>query len=167
MGIVGATAVRRKRPFWIWPCRLKPLSRLTQFTGLVKSPFSTTEKQKFANDVSHYNNFYEFGTDKSDPAKNAQNSRRLHGPSLSKVRFAKPRKLILDEILKLAPLEERILPPSLCGALVHRCAVDRFLLQRPRKARRADTGELATSPSKPSMILAKMPQAKYGGIDFP
>ena len=39
----------------------------------VKGPFSTDEKITPFNDVTHYNNFYEFGADKSDPAKNAQN----------------------------------------------------------------------------------------------
>jgi sulfoxide reductase catalytic subunit YedY len=32
--------------------------------NLVKSPFSTTEKPNTYNDVTHYNNFYEFGTGK-------------------------------------------------------------------------------------------------------
>ena len=36
-----------------------------------KSPFSTDEKPTPLKDVTTYNNFYEFGTDKSDPAANA------------------------------------------------------------------------------------------------
>src|SRR5271165_1908318 len=36
-----------------------------------KSPFSTTEKESPYQAVTTYNNFYEFGTDKSDPARNA------------------------------------------------------------------------------------------------
>ena len=39
----------------------------------VKGPFSTDEKANSYNDVTHYNNFYEFGVDKDAPAKNAQN----------------------------------------------------------------------------------------------
>src|SRR5215472_17158270 len=46
-----------------------------KFSGLVASPFSTTEKQTSFSDTTHYNNFYEFGTDKSDPARNAQRFR--------------------------------------------------------------------------------------------
>src|SRR5258708_20604443 len=38
----------------------------------IKGPFSTDEKINSYNDVSHYNNFYEFGVDKDQPAKNAQ-----------------------------------------------------------------------------------------------
>src|SRR5437899_1214647 len=47
----------------------------TKLTVAVKSPFSTTEKQSTFEDVTHYNNFYEFGTDKVDPSKNAGNFR--------------------------------------------------------------------------------------------
>jgi len=41
----------------------------------VKSPFSTTEKMNSFEDVTHYNNFYEFGIEKDQPAKNAQRFR--------------------------------------------------------------------------------------------
>src|SRR5260370_92967 len=70
MGIVGATAVAGKG---LLDLALPPQTAFaaTQFTGLVKSPFSTTEKQNSLNDVSHYNNFYEFGTAKSDPARHS------------------------------------------------------------------------------------------------
>ena len=34
-----------------------------------KSAFSTVEKQNSYQDVSTYNNYYEFGTDKSEPAR--------------------------------------------------------------------------------------------------
>ena len=38
----------------------------------VKSPLSTTgETLTSYQDITHYNNFYEFGTDKGDPARNA------------------------------------------------------------------------------------------------
>ena len=39
--------------------------------GVKKSPFSTTETITPFNDVTHYNNYYEFGTGKSDPARYA------------------------------------------------------------------------------------------------
>ncbi len=44
-----------------------------------KSPLSTTEPPTPYEDVTTYNNFYEFGTDKGDPARNAQSSRRARG----------------------------------------------------------------------------------------
>jgi sulfoxide reductase catalytic subunit YedY len=43
----------------------------------VKSPLSTTEKPTPYQDVTSYNNFYEFGTSKSDPAHNAKNLRTI------------------------------------------------------------------------------------------
>ena len=107
MGIAGATAVAGKGLFDL---ALPPQNALaaTQFTGLIKSPFSTTEKQNSLNDVSHYNNFYEFGSDKSDPAKNAQNFKTTPWTVSVEGEVSKPRKFTMDEILKLAPLEERI-----------------------------------------------------------
>src|SRR6202045_3689514 len=75
----------------------------------IKSPLSSTdEKINTYNDVTHYNNFYEFGVDKDQPAKNAQ--RFVTSPWTVSVggEVAKPRKFSMDEILKLAPLEERI-----------------------------------------------------------
>jgi len=75
----------------------------------IKSPLSSTdEKINTYNDVTHYNNFYEFGVDKDEPAKNAQ--RFVTSPWTVSVggEVAKPRKFGMEEILKLAPLEERI-----------------------------------------------------------
>src|SRR5713101_7016994 len=107
MGFVGATAVAGKGLLDLaWPPQTAFAA--SQFTGLVKSPFSTTEKQNTLNDVSHYNNFYEFGTDKSDPAKYAQNFKTTPWTVSVEGEVGKPRKFSLDEILKLAPLEERI-----------------------------------------------------------
>jgi sulfoxide reductase catalytic subunit YedY len=59
-------------------------------------------------DVTTYNNFYEFGVNKEDPARLAHTLRprpwtlRVEGHCL------KPRTFDIDDILKLAPLEERV-----------------------------------------------------------
>ena len=42
-----------------------------KLANLKKSPFSTDEKPNAYKDITTYNNFYEFGTDKDDPARNA------------------------------------------------------------------------------------------------
>ena len=59
--------------------------------------------------VTSYNNYYEFGTGKDEPAKNAP---KWQPASPWTVRIegevAQPKTLDLDQILKLAPLEERI-----------------------------------------------------------
>ena len=76
--------------------------------GIKKSPFSTTETVTPYKDVTTYNNYYEFSTDKEGPAKLAQNFRTHPW----KVKIAglvdKKQDLDLDAILKMAPPEERI-----------------------------------------------------------
>jgi methionine sulfoxide reductase catalytic subunit len=74
----------------------------------VKSPFSTTEAVNSFQDVTHYNNFYEFGTDKTDPARNSGNFRTAPWTVSVEGEVKKPAKYSMDDILKLAPLEERI-----------------------------------------------------------
>jgi methionine sulfoxide reductase catalytic subunit len=72
-------------------------------------PFSTMEKPTPAQLVTSYCNFYEFGTEKSDPPRLA--------PKLLKTRpwtvrvdgeVAKPRVFDIDELQAVAPLEERV-----------------------------------------------------------
>ena len=59
-------------------------------------------------DVTTYNNYYEFGTDKSEPAVNSKLF-KPHPWTISIEGEVKKNKTIgIDEILKLAPLEERI-----------------------------------------------------------
>ena len=59
-------------------------------------------------DVTSYNNFYEFGTDKSDPAHNA--GKFVTRPWTVSVEGAikNPKTYDLDALLKLAPMEERV-----------------------------------------------------------
>ncbi|HEY1496393.1 MAG TPA: molybdopterin-dependent oxidoreductase, partial [Candidatus Solibacter sp.] len=76
--------------------------------NLVKSPFSTTEKENTLAQVSSYNNFYEFGTEKNQPAEKARNFKTSPWTLSVEGLVEKPRKFSMDEILKLAPLEERI-----------------------------------------------------------
>ena len=76
--------------------------------NLVKWPGSTSEAITSENDVTHYNNFYEFGTSKGDPAENAGNFVTSPWSVSVDGEVQKPRKFTIDEIMKLAPLEERI-----------------------------------------------------------
>src|SRR5688572_30225092 len=55
-----------------------------------------------------YNNFYEFGTDKDDPARLAGTLRPRPWSVVVDGLVAKPQRLDIDEILKVASLEERI-----------------------------------------------------------
>ena len=77
-------------------------------TGVTKWPYSTTEKVTSESDVTTYNNFYEFGTDKGDPSQNAKNFRTSPWEVSIEGEVKKPLKLSMDDILKIAPLEERI-----------------------------------------------------------
>jgi sulfoxide reductase catalytic subunit YedY len=72
------------------------------------SPFDTTEKVTPEKIVTTYNNYYEFGTEKDQPAKNAQKFVTSPWTVSVEGECAKPRKFSMDELLKLAPLEERI-----------------------------------------------------------
>ncbi len=73
-----------------------------------RSPLSVADAANTRDEITGYNNFYEFGTDKADPAANA--GRLVTRPWTVQVdgEVLKPRTFDIDELLKLAPLEERI-----------------------------------------------------------
>jgi methionine sulfoxide reductase catalytic subunit len=78
------------------------------FADLPKSAFSTDEEPNTLEDITSYNNYYEFGFDKGDPA--------LYAGSLTTTPWSieiggmvdNPGTFDLADILKDAPLEERI-----------------------------------------------------------
>jgi sulfoxide reductase catalytic subunit YedY len=165
MGIVGVTAVAGKG---LLDLALPPQTALAtaKLTGLAKSPFSTTEKQNSYEDVTHYNNFYEFGTDKGDPAKNSQKFQTAPWTVSVEGEVKKPRKFSMDEILKIAPLEERIYR--------HRC-VEAWSIVVPWIGFSFSNLVNLVEPTPKAKFVAfesyfdprQMPQAKYAGIDFP
>jgi sulfoxide reductase catalytic subunit YedY len=73
-----------------------------------KSAFSTSETLTPLKDVTHYNNFYEFSTDKDGPAKLSGSFQPLPWSVSVEGLVAKPKTYDMDALLKLAPLEERI-----------------------------------------------------------
>jgi len=76
--------------------------------GLTKSPFSTTETITPFQDVTHYNNYYEFSTEKEEPANLAKNFRTRPWKVKIDGLVDKKQDLDVDEIIKMAPPEERI-----------------------------------------------------------
>ncbi|HEY5799098.1 MAG TPA: protein-methionine-sulfoxide reductase catalytic subunit MsrP [Burkholderiaceae bacterium] len=70
--------------------------------------YAITDKQTEFKDASTYNNYYEFGTDKSEPAQNAGTLRTRPWTIAIEGEVLKPQTLDIDSLLKLAPLEERI-----------------------------------------------------------
>jgi len=68
----------------------------------------TMEKLTPYADVSSYNNFYEFGTDKADPAKNAGSLKTQPWTVVVEGEVKKPGTWDIDALLKLSSMEERI-----------------------------------------------------------
>ena len=85
-----------------------PLLEAGTKINTVKGPFATDEKQTPLKDITSYNNFYEFGTGKDDPARNAGSLRTRPWTVQVEGAVSKPKKLDIDEILKLAPAEDRV-----------------------------------------------------------
>jgi sulfoxide reductase catalytic subunit YedY len=76
--------------------------------GIQKSAFSTTEKQTPYKDVTNYNNFYEFSTDKYEPAGAAKDFKTRPWTVTIDGLVQKKQQLDVDAIIKLATPEERI-----------------------------------------------------------
>jgi methionine sulfoxide reductase catalytic subunit len=68
----------------------------------------TMEKVTEYKDATSYNNFYEFGTDKADPAKNAHTLKTTPWTVEVEGLVKKPAKYTLEDLIKLSPMEERI-----------------------------------------------------------
>jgi methionine sulfoxide reductase catalytic subunit len=72
------------------------------------SPFSTAEPPTPYRDITRYNNFYEFGTDKESPAKRAHTLRTRPWTVAVEGEVKRPKVYDVDTLIRLAPLEERI-----------------------------------------------------------
>ncbi len=68
----------------------------------------TMEKLTDYKDAATYNNYYEFGTDKSDPARNAHTLKTQPWSVAVEGLVKNPKTFTLEELLKLSPMEERI-----------------------------------------------------------
>jgi sulfoxide reductase catalytic subunit YedY len=138
----------------------------TKLTGVTKSSYTVDDKVTPLDAITHYNNFYEFGTDKEDPARNAQNFRT--SPWMVKVEgeVTKPKILDLDALMKLAPLEERIYR--------HRC-VERWSIVVPWIGYPLNALLKEVEPTSKAKFVAfesyydrkQMPQGAWAGIQFP
>jgi methionine sulfoxide reductase catalytic subunit len=79
-----------------------------KLAGMQKSTLSTAEPVNSFKDISTYNNYYEFGTDKYSPAGNAKTLNPRPWTVAVEGEIKKPKLYDIDELMKLAPLEERI-----------------------------------------------------------
>jgi len=138
----------------------------TKLAGVTKSSYTVDEKVTPLDVITHYNNFYEFGTDKEDPSRNAQNFRT--SPWMVKVEgeVAKPKVLDLDALMKLAPLEERIYR--------HRC-VEAWSIVVPWVGYSLNALLKEVEPTSKAKFVAfesyydrkQMPQGTWAGLQFP
>jgi sulfoxide reductase catalytic subunit YedY len=131
-----------------------------------RSPFSTDEKPTPFQDVTHYNNFYEFGTGKDQPAGLAKDLRTSPWTVAVGGAVAKPKTFDLDAITKLAPFEERIYR--------HRC-VEGWSIVVPWIGYSLSALLKQVEPSAKARYVAfqslydprQMPEARWAGIPLP
>jgi len=163
LGIAGAAAVAGKG---LYSALSPEVAHAGTKLATVKTGYTVDEKISSADDVTHYNNFYEFGSDKGDPAKNAQKFRTSPWTVSIEGQVKTPRKISLDEILKLAPLEERIYR--------HRC-VERWSIVVPWIGYSLGTILKLVEPTEKAKYVAfqtyfehnDMPWAKYTALTYP
>jgi len=131
-----------------------------------KSAFSTSEAVTPYDNVTHYNNFYEFGVGKEDPAEKAKNFRTSPWSVKVSGLVDKPRTFSVEELMQLAPLEERIYR--------HRC-VEAWSIVVPWVGFSLSVLLKEVAPQAKAKFVAlesfydqgQMPEARYGGIPFP
>ena len=78
------------------------------FEGLIKTPYGKGEKLTSFEDATTYNNFYEFGTGKKDPAHYAQNFKTDPWSIQVEGEANKTGTFHLEDLLKQVQLEERV-----------------------------------------------------------
>jgi len=137
-----------------------------KLTGVTKWPGSTTEKETSLEDITHYNNFYEFGTGKTDPAANSKNFVTTPWSVSVEGEVKNKRTFTMDEIMKLAPLEERIYR--------HRC-VEAWSIVVPWIGYSFSTIVKLAEPTPKAKFVAfesyydpkQMPEGGSAGIELP
>lgn len=80
----------------------------TKLEGVVDGPFNTDEDITPYEDATSYNNFYEFGTDKEDPARNAKDFKTRPWSLKVEGECDRPGTYDLEDFVKPHQLEERI-----------------------------------------------------------
>ncbi|MBW8370434.1 MAG: protein-methionine-sulfoxide reductase catalytic subunit MsrP [Thiobacillus sp.] len=79
-----------------------------RLAGVRASAYRLNEDKTPYKDVTRYNNFYEFGTGKGDPAERAGSLKTRPWTVAIEGEVANPKTWDIDALLKLAPLEERV-----------------------------------------------------------
>ncbi|WP_445366732.1 protein-methionine-sulfoxide reductase catalytic subunit MsrP [Methylomonas sp. BW4-1] len=89
----------------VWPQTLWAMDNLG---GLGKSKYSVTDELTPRQAVTEYNNFYEFGTSKDQPAINAGSLQTRPWTITVEGEVKETKVFDIDELLKMAALEERV-----------------------------------------------------------
>jgi len=84
------------------------LAASRDFTGLKPGPFATDEEKTSFRSITSYNNFYEFSTDKRQPAELAKDFKSRPWTIAFGGEIARPQRFDVDELIKKFPPEERI-----------------------------------------------------------
>jgi sulfoxide reductase catalytic subunit YedY len=92
----------------IMSCEAATVPASGDLADVEKWPGSTTEKANTFEEITGYNNFYEFGTDKGDPARYAHTLKTRPWSVQVSGEAAKTGTFTLEDILKPHSLEERI-----------------------------------------------------------
>jgi sulfoxide reductase catalytic subunit YedY len=92
----------------IMSCEAATVPQSGDLADVKKWPGSTTEKANTFEEITGYNNFYEFGTDKGDPARYAHTLKTRPWSVQVSGEAAKTGTFTLEDILKPHSLEERI-----------------------------------------------------------
>jgi sulfoxide reductase catalytic subunit YedY len=92
----------------IMSCEAATVPQSGDLADVKKWPDSTTEKANTFEEITGYNNFYEFGTDKGDPARYAHTLKTRPWSVQVSGEAAKTGTFTLEDILKPHSLEERI-----------------------------------------------------------
>jgi len=138
----------------------------TKLEGVKKSPYTVDEKITPYEITSKYNNYYEFGTSKDQPAKLAQKFKTSPWMVSVEGEVAKKTKYSIDDIMKLAPLEERVYR--------HRC-VEAWSIVVPwigyslsEIIKRAEPGPKAKYVAFETYYnLEQMPESRFSGLQLP
>jgi methionine sulfoxide reductase catalytic subunit len=107
IGAVGSVAGLAANPALAQTARPGKLAALPGVKSAVPGALLMDKLTPYG-DVSSYNNYYEFGTDKADPARNAGSLKPRPWTVAIEGEVKKPGNYDLDALLKLSPMEERI-----------------------------------------------------------
>jgi sulfoxide reductase catalytic subunit YedY len=91
-----------------WVEAATPAAHGRKLEGVKKSPFSTDEKQNKWEEITTYNNYYEFGVDKDSPSMLARNFKTEPWTVTVDGECAKKGPMNFEDVLKGETLEERV-----------------------------------------------------------